>query len=197
MPSSSCRSSPSRSAPPFAAKRSRRSSSLAAFWWLRASTSEPSVALALADLQIPVVPFLPPVDDVQRIGVDHQGALRRLRDVEQLQRLRGGRPQDNGRALVITRAMAGALEEGLLGGERDRAPEMGALAVRGDDAARRVQQEEAALTEEDRTIVRRRELLQDLARRADRDRRAETDDTRDAQVRRDRRRKLGRAESDS
>src|SRR5256885_11247485 len=137
MPSASCRSLPSRSAPPFAAKRSRRSSSLAAFWWLRASTSEPSVALALADLQIPVVPFLPPVDDVQRIGVDHQGALRRLRDVEQLQRLRGGRHQDNGGALVITRAMAGALEEGPLRGERGRAPQMGAPSVRGHEAGPR------------------------------------------------------------
>src|SRR5437899_2627569 len=139
MPSSSCRSLRSRSAPRFAAKRSPRSSSLAAFWWVRAFTSERSVALALADLQIPVVPFLPPVDDVQRIGVDHQGALRRLRDVEQLQWLRSGRSQDYGGALVVARAMAGALEEILLSVERDRASEMSALAVRGDDAARRVQ----------------------------------------------------------
>src|SRR2546429_8147826 len=143
MPSSSCRSLPSRSAPRFAAKRSRRSSSLAASWWVRASTSERSVALALADLQIPVVPFLPPVDDVQRVGVDHQGALRRLRDVEQLQWLRSGRPQDYGGALVVARAMAGGLQQGLFGGEGGRAPQMGALSVRGGDAAPRGAQEEA------------------------------------------------------
>src|SRR5947208_16431894 len=154
MPSSSCRSLPSRSAPRFAAKRSRRSSSLAAFWWVRASTSERSVALALADLQIPVVPFLPPVDDVQRVGVDDQRALRRLRDVEQLQWLRSGRPQDYGGALVVARAVARTFEQVFRRVERDRAPEMSALALRGDDATRRVQQEVSDRTKEDRTIVR-------------------------------------------
>src|SRR6185295_6989336 len=54
--------------------------------------------------------------------------------------------------------------------------------------------EETALAEQDRTVIRGGELLQDVARRADRDRRAETDDPRDTYVRNDRRGDLGHAE---
>ena len=57
---------------------------------------------------------------------------------------------------------------------------MGALAVRGDDPARRVQKEEAALAEEDRPIVRGGEQLQDLRLRPYGDRVSESFDPVDA-----------------
>src|SRR5512132_257900 len=93
--------------------------------------------------------------------------------------------------------MARTLEQVFRGVERHRAPEMRALAIRGDDPARCVQQEEAAFSEQDRTIVRGGELLQDVAGRADRDGRSETDDPRDPQIRSQRGDEFGHAECHS
>ena len=67
--------------------------------------------------------------------------------------------------------------------ERNGATKMSALAVRGDDPAWCMKQEEAPFAEEDRAIVRLRELREDLSRRANGDGRAEAGDARHAQER--------------
>ncbi len=137
-----------------------------------------------ADFELRWVPHAPSYD-VERIGVDDEGAARLLSDVEEVERSRRGIPEDRCGVLVIARAMAWTLELIACDGERNGAAEMGALTVRGDDSPRRMQQEETALTKEDRAIVRLRELGEDLGRGSDGDGGAETGDARHAQERRD------------
>src|SRR5712691_11863960 len=139
---------------------------------------------------------LRPVDDPKRIRIDDQIALGVLGDVEELKRLGRGRPEDHRGSLVVQRAVAGAVEAVLGVAPGHRATEMGALPVRGDDPARRVKQEEAALAEEDRTVVRRRETIEELVPCPDRDRDAEALDTVHANEGSDERAELGRGQAE-
>src|SRR5213594_3357263 len=75
------------------------------------------------------------------------------------------------------------------------AAEVRALAVRGDDSARRMEQEEAALAEEDRPVVRGGEELQNLCLRSDGDRVSEAEDPVHAYERSDESRDLGHGEA--
>src|SRR5437867_3815648 len=75
------------------------------------------------------------------------------------------------------------------------AAEVRALAVRGDDSARRMEQEEAALAEEDRPVVRGGEELQNLCLRSDGDRVSEAQDPVHVYERSDESRDLGHGEA--
>ena len=116
--------------------------------------------------------------------------------MEQLQGLRRGIADDDRGALVIDRPVTRAMEAVLARAVRHRAAKMRALAIRRDDAARRVQQEEVALAEQDRCVVRRGERREDLGPRPDVHGHAEADDLADLQERDDRRDELHGGERD-
>jgi len=86
--------------------------------------------------------------------------------------------------------MAWTLETVLGVVPRDRAAKVRALSIRGDDPARRVQQEESALAKEDRPVIRRGELPEDLRLTSDRYGLPETLDLVHANEGRDRRAQL-------
>src|ERR1700694_2454968 len=82
--------------------------------------------------------------------------------MKELERLRGGSLQNDGGALVVLRSVAGTVEPVLGVVPRHGAAQVRALAVRSDDPAGRVEEEEAALAKKDRAVVRCGELLEDL-----------------------------------
>src|SRR5438067_11747602 len=92
--------------------------------------------------------------------------------------------------------MAGTVKAILGRAPGHSAAEVRALAIGGDDPAGRVEQEESALPEEDRPIVRGGEDLKDLRLRSDGDRVAEPQDPVDPNERRDERGELDRREAE-
>src|SRR5438445_6692814 len=86
--------------------------------------------------------------------------------------------------------MAWTLETVLGVVPRDRAAKVRALSIRGNDPARRVQQEESAFAKEDRPVIRRGELPEDLRLTSDRHGLPETLDLVHANEGRDRRGQL-------
>src|SRR6202165_5527632 len=100
--------------------------------------------------------------------------------MKELERLRGGSLQNDGGALVVLRSVAGTVEPVLGVVPRHGAAQVRALAVRSDDPAGRVEEEEAALAKKDRPVVRCGELLEDLRPHPDGDRLSKSFDAVDA-----------------